>query len=217
MDYIKLIGGLILLVLSGDFLVKGGVAVAKKFKVSTLVVGMTVVAFGTSAPEFIVSLQAALNGNSEIAVGNVVGSNIANIGLILGLTALVSPLIVARNSIKIDWPIMMLSTLLFFVAAMDGTVTRIEGIIGFCALLVFVVWQIKTSRNNNQDNETESNEKQLKMWLAAIFIIGSCFGLAFGARILIEGASNIAKSFGVSERVIGITDRKSVVCGESVG
>lgn len=205
MDYIKLIGGLILLVISGDYLVRGGVAIATRLKISALVIGMTVVAFGTSAPEFLVSLQAAMKGNSEIAIGNVVGSNIANIGLILGITALIYPLTIARNSIRIDWPVMMAVTLLFTICASFGSITRWEGITGFILLLLFTFWQIRNSRKEHRGEDEEPIEKNAPLWLALLYIGGSAAGLAYGADFLIEGASNIAKSFGVSERVIGVT------------
>ncbi len=208
MDYIKLIGGLILLVVSGDYLVKGGVGVATKFKISSLVIGMTVVAFGTSAPELLVSLQAALHGSSAIAIGNVIGSNIANIALILGATAIVSPLIVSRNSVRRDWPFMMFASLLFTAAAYNGMISRIEGLIGFSLLIAYTAWQIISSRRNYKENEKEKEEDQaeiMPIWKAALMIIVACLGLSYGAEFLISGASNIAKSLGVSERVIGVT------------
>ncbi|MDO5572063.1 MAG: calcium/sodium antiporter [Bacteroidales bacterium] len=204
MDYIKLIGGLLLLVVSGDYLVRGGVAIASKLKISTLVIGMTVVAFGTSAPELLVSVQAALMGNPEIAIGNVVGSNIANIAFILGLTALVYPLVVSKNSIKIDWPMMMIATILFLFAASNGEISRIEGLSGFMILVFFVIFQIYKSRKENIASE-EQEIPQIPIWLAIVYIIGSGAGLAFGADFLIDGASNIAKSLGVSERIIGVS------------
>ena len=204
MDYIKLIGGLVLLVLSGDYLVKGGVGIATKFKISSLVIGMTVVAFGTSAPEFLVSLQAAIKGSSAIAVGNVVGSNIANIALILGATALVSPLIVSGSSIRKDWPFMMAASLLFTVAAYNGVISRIEGTIAVALLIAYTAWQIISSRRNYVESEDEEVE-DTPIWKAALMIVVACLGLTYGADFLIDGASNIAKSLGVSERVIGVT------------
>ncbi len=205
MDYIKLIGGLVLLVLSGDYLVKGGVGIATKFKISSLVIGMTVVAFGTSAPELIVSLQAAIHGSSAIAIGNVVGSNIANIALILGVTAIVSPLIVSRNSVRKDWPFMMFASLLFTAAAYNGIISRIEGFIGFALLIAYTAWQIISSRRNYLEGKEEEETENIAIWKSALMIIAACIGLSYGAEFLISGASNIAKSLGVSERVIGVT------------
>lgn len=204
MEYIELIGGLILLVISGDFLVKGGSDIAKRFKISSLVVGMTVVAFGTSAPELIVSLRAALSGSPEIALGNVIGSNIANIGLILGLTALIFPMAVNRTSIIVDWPVMMAASLLFFLAATDHQIGRAEGLAGFLTLLLFVVWSVRKSRKAEFEQE-QKEEKTAPLWLSVLFIAGSSAGLAFGAKLLVSGASDIALAFGVSERVIGVT------------
>ena len=180
MDYVKLIAGLILLVFSGDYLVKGGVAIARRLKISSLVIGMTVVAFGTSAPELIVSLQAAMQGVPELAIGNVVGSNIANIALILGITAIIYPLTVSKNTIRFDWPVMMVSTVLFYFCAKDGLINRLEGILGFVFLLIFIIWQIYYSRKNNINTEAEDkDEKTLNLWLALLFIILSSIGLAF--------------------------------------
>ena len=135
LTYLYLIAGLLLLIAGGNYLVKGGVAVAKRFKVPTLIIGMTIVAFGTSSPEFIVSLQSALQGHPEISIGNVVGSNIANIGLILGVTALILPMSVNRTSVKIDVPFLILCSLLFYILAEDSVISRCEGLI-FITLLI---------------------------------------------------------------------------------
>ena len=135
MDYIKLVACLVLLTISGDYLVKGGVSIATKFKISSLVIGMTVIAFGTSAPELLVSLQAALKNSQDIAVGNVVGSNIANIALILGITSIIYPLAVNKNTIRYDWPVMMIVTLLFTWAAWEGIISRPAGISGVSLLI----------------------------------------------------------------------------------
>ena len=208
MDYLKLMGGLVLLVVSGDYLVKGGVGIATRLKISSLVIGMTVVAFGTSAPEFLVSLQAAIKGNPAIAIGNVVGSNIANIALILGMTAIVYPLWVGRNSIRYDWPAMMIASLLFTWASMNGEIGRLEGLSFVSILVAYTAWQIIQSRKMlSQQSEVnkEDTTEDMPIWKSIGFIAISCVGLAYGADFLIDGASNIAKSFGVSERIIGVT------------
>ncbi|MDR2083477.1 MAG: calcium/sodium antiporter [Bacteroidales bacterium] len=203
MEYLKLIGGLILLLAGGEFLVKGGASIASRLRISSLVIGMTVVAFGTSAPEFIVSLKAALIGSSEIAMGNVIGSNIANVAFILGLTAIIFPLTVTRNTLRIDWPIMMLASLLLLLAAIDGLISRFEGIIGFILLIVFICIQVLTAKNG--ENQEVESTKEYPIWLSVMFIIISCAGLATGADLLIDGATVIASDLGVSERIIGIT------------
>ena len=213
MSYLYLIAGLLLLIAGGNYLVKGGVAVAKRFKVPTLIIGMTIVAFGTSSPEFIVSLQSALQGHPEISIGNVVGSNIANIGLILGITALILPMAVNRTSVKIDVPFLIFCSLLFFTLAQDNLITRGEGLIFVILLVLFTLLSIyKGKKENPTESPTEEpvkedapKEKELNMIGAIIMIIVSCAALTFGANLLIDSAVSIAKDFGVSERVISVT------------
>ena len=213
LTYLYLIAGLLLLIAGGNYLVKGGVAVAKRFKVPTLIIGMTIVAFGTSSPEFIVSLQSALQGHPEISIGNVVGSNIANIGLILGITALILPMAVNRTSVKIDVPFLIFCSLLFFTLAQDNLITRSEGLIFVILLVLFTLLSIyKGKKENPTESPTEEpvkedapKEKELNMIGAIIMIIVSCAALTFGANLLIDSAVSIAKDFGVSERVISVT------------
>jgi cation:H+ antiporter len=213
LTYLYLIAGLLLLIAGGNYLVKGGVAVAKRFKVPTLIIGMTIVAFGTSSPEFIVSLQSALQGHPEISIGNVVGSNIANIGLILGITALILPMAVNRTSVKIDVPFLIFCSLLFFTLAQDNLITRGEGLIFVILLVLFTLLSIyKGKKENPTETPTEEpvkedapKEKELNMIAAIIMIIASCTALTFGANLLIDSAVSIAKDFGVSERVISVT------------
>lgn len=209
LTYLYLIAGLLLLIAGGDYLVKGGVAIATRFKVPTLIIGMTIVAFGTSSPEFIVSLQSALQGHPEISIGNVVGSNIANIGLILGLTALILPMAVNRTSVKIDIPFMILCSLLFYLFAQDNLISRCEGIILALSLILFVVFSIYKGKKENPIEEPAKEDapkgKEIKMISAIIMIIASCAALTIGANLLIDSAVSIAKDFGVSERVISVT------------
>ena len=209
LTYLYLIAGLLLLIAGGNYLVKGGVAVAKRFKVPTLIIGMTIVAFGTSSPEFIVSLQSALQGHPEISIGNVVGSNIANIGLILGVTALILPMSVNRTSVKIDVPFLILCSLLFFTLAQDNLISRGEGLIFITLLILFTLLSIYKGKKENAveepANEETKKEKELNMTSALIMIVASCAALTFGANLLIDSAVSIAKSFGVSERIISVT------------
>ena len=213
LTYLYLIAGLLLLIAGGNYLVKGGVAVAKRFKVPTLIIGMTIVAFGTSSPEFIVSLQSALQGHPEISIGNVVGSNIANIGLILGITALILPMAVNRTSVKIDVPFLIFCSLLFFTLAQDNLITRGEGLIFVILLILFTLLSIYKGKKENPTEtpaeepvkEDAPKEKELNMIGAIIMIIASCAALTFGANLLIDSAVSIAKDFGVSERVISVT------------
>lgn len=209
LTYLYLIAGLLLLIAGGNYLVKGGVAVAKRFKVPTLIIGMTIVAFGTSSPEFIVSLQSALQGHPEISIGNVVGSNIANIGLILGVTALILPMSVNRTSVKIDVPFLILCSLLFYILAEDSVISRGEGLIFITLLILFTLLSIYKGKKENDveepAKEETKKEKELNMISALIMIVASCAALTFGANLLIDSAVSIAKSFGVSERIISVT------------
>ncbi|PKQ61404.1 sodium:calcium antiporter [Labilibaculum filiforme] len=205
MDYLYLFIGFVILLYSGDLLVKGGVALSSHFKISTLVVGVTVVSFGTSAPELFVSLDAALHGSPDIAIGNVIGSNIANIALVLGFTAILMPLPVRSNSIKFDWPFMMGASLLFYIFILNQQLEYYEGIIFICLLVVFMVWTIWKSRKERKSLSTDFKEAKYSIFVAILLIIASSVGLYFGANILVGSAKNIALDFGVSERVVGLT------------
>ena len=209
LTYLYLIAGLALLIVGGDYLVKGGVAIAKRFKVPSLIIGMTIVAFGTSSPEFIVSLQSALQGHPEMSIGNVVGSNIANIGLILGITALILPMAVNRTSVKIDVPFLIFCSLLFYILAQDSVISRCEGAIFISLIILFTLLSIYKGKKENPVEEPvkeeTKKEKELNMISALIMIVASCGALTVGANLLIDSAVSIAKSFGVSERVVSVT------------
>ncbi len=205
MDYIYLILGLIILVISGDFLVKGGTQIANYLKIPKLIVGLTIVSVGTSAPELFVSLEAALNGSPDLSIGNVVGSNIANIGLILGITTLILPISVTKESSKINMPIMIGISALLFLLSMDYKLSLGNGILLTSLLAAYIYFLIY--RNKKQKNKTTEEVEQPTMhWgIAIICIIAASFGLYYGAELLINAAQNIAISFGVSERIIGLT------------
>jgi len=205
MDYLYLFLGFIILLYSGDLLVKGGVALSSHFRISTLVVGVTVVSFGTSAPELFVSLDAALSGSPDISIGNVVGSNISNIALVLGFTAILLPLPVRSNSIKYDWPVMMGASLLFYVFILNHKLETYEGIIFIILLISFMVWTIWNSRRENRGLAEEFPEAKHSIPIAVLLLVASSVGLYFGANLLVDSAKNIAIEFGVSERVIGLT------------
>jgi cation:H+ antiporter len=221
MDIFYLILGLVTLIVGGEFLVKGGVGIAKKIHLSSLVIGMTVVSFGTSAPELIVSAKAAIDGSPEIALGNVIGSNIANIALVLGITIMIFPIIVNNNSKFFDWPMMILSTVLFFAFAHDGSIVMWEGAILMMTLIAFTWFLITHSRRRTKkeiaeaidegdevtdlDEVVEVHDKSPSL-LKSLFFLGiGLTGLFFGAEWLLNGAVGIARSFGMEERVIGIT------------
>ncbi len=206
MAYIQFISGLLILIISGKYLVQGGVSIARFFKISPLVIGMTVVAFGTSAPELIVSINAAISGNPEIAFGNVVGSNIANVALVLAVTALLIPIPVHRNSLKNDWPMMMLVFLLLYVFILDDMIKLHEGVILFTLLVAYILFILyKSNKENTSSSDEVSDVKQMGLPISIVAIVLSSVGLAFGADLLVDGASDIALSLGVSKRVISLT------------
>ena len=213
LDIVYILLGLALLVKGGDYLVDGSVAIAKRAKLSEMVIGLTVVGFGTSMPELLVSAQSAWMGNSGIAIGNVVGSNISNIALILGLTSIVNVIPAQKITLKIDLPFMLLSFVLFVAIAMTGSVGRVAGVIGVLMLICFVSYQVRQSRKANKAKEAiakenpEANEdaKPMALWKALLLVIVSFLAMVFGANILVEGASNIARLLGVTDRIIGLT------------
>jgi cation:H+ antiporter len=208
MSVFLVIAGLALLVVGGDFLVRASVALSFRFKISKLVIGMTVVSFATSAPELLVSLQAAMDGISDIALGNVIGSNIANIGLVLGITAIISPLVVDRDFYKLNWPMMMIASfVLYYFLRNDGVLTAIEGLILFVGLVLFLILLIRNSRRSLAGNIDEVNDAlaevsdfKIFMWL----LIGAA-GLYFGSEWLVDGAKQLAKSVGISDYAISVT------------
>lgn len=208
MSVVLVVVGLALLVIGGEFLVRSSVALSFKFNISKLVIGMTIVSFATSAPELLVSLQAALAGNSDIALGNVIGSNIANIGLVLGITAIISPIVVDRSFYRLNWPMMMLmSFALYFFLKNDFTLSFYEGLILFISLIIFLIILIKSvARDRNVDLEQVDDSLQnvsnfkIFLWLT----IGAV-ALYFGSEWLVDGAQQLAKSVGVSDYAISVT------------
>jgi cation:H+ antiporter len=211
---LMLIAGLGLLIVGGELLVRGASKLAVSLGISPLVVGLTVVAFGTSAPEFAVSLQAALSGQVDIALGNVVGSNIFNVLFILGLSALIAPLIVSAQIVRQEVPIMIGASLLLAAFALNGSIVRWEAGLLFALLLVYTIFLVIQSRRESQAIQAEYAgeshigaqrhwDDRLPMQLLLIFV--GLVLLVFGSRWLVTAAVAIAQSFGVSELVIGLT------------
>ncbi len=202
-SFLLLFAGLAILIFSGDVLVRGAVGIATKFNVSTLVIGMTIVAFGTSAPELIVSLEAAIKNHPEIAVGNVIGSNIANLALVLGATVLIKPILIQRVTLRMDWPAMMLISLLLLGFIQDFRLSFFEGAVLLIFLVAYSVFMMYRSGNDVDEIDEDDLKKPIYIHIA-LAVIGSV-GLAFGADLLLENAVNIARHFKVSEYVIGTT------------
>lgn len=208
---VLLIIGLIVLIVGGDYLVKGSSSIALRLHLSPLVVGLTIVAFGTSAPELLISIQSALKGSPDIAMGNVVGSNICNLALVLGLTAVINPVKVKINSIQIDWPMTMGSSVLLYMVVREGNITAYEGVLFvvlLMAYLTFIIWQsrksILASENNLiKDEIPDTPFKQI--WKDIVFILIGCIGLYYGSEWFVNSAKDLALSLGVEERVVGLT------------
>jgi cation:H+ antiporter len=204
-DYIFLLVGFILLMLSGDFLVKGSVSLAGHFKVSKLVVGVVIVSFGTSAPELVVSIDAAIKGHPDIAIGNVVGSNIANIALVLGLTAVILPIRVKKQAIHFDWAFMMLISILLYVFCLNLKLQFFEGLIFLIILGLFIARSVLKSRKENMKSLEEPVKPKHKLFVSFLLVALASLGLIFGADFLVKGASNIAAKMGVEERIISVS------------
>jgi len=203
--YLLLFTGLILLFVSGKFLVDSSVAISRRLKIPRMIIGLTVVAFGTSAPELLVSLQAAFSGYPEIAMGNVVGSNISNILLVLAITALIYPIPVPASSVKHDWPVMMLVSLILFLLSLNGSISRWEGGLLVGLLGVYVFMSVLRSRGARQQVALPGAPPLVRWWVAGFIFLGSCVGLAFGADLLVDNVALIAEEIGISKRVVSIT------------
>ena len=208
---LKLIVGFILLVKGADAFVDGASSVAKKFRIPAFVIGLTIVAFGTSAPELAVSITAALKGSNDIALGNVVGSNIFNALVVLGTSAAITPIVVDKGMIKRDYPLSIFAAVLLSILAADTLFTksgalslgRIDGIILLIAFAGFMVMTIKASMDGRTDMEEEA--EALPVLKAIIFIVLGLVGIIYGGDLSVEGAKEIARFFGLSEAIIGLT------------
>ncbi|WP_024770811.1 calcium/sodium antiporter [Aquimarina macrocephali] len=200
--------GLILLVVGGEFLVRSSVALSFRLKLSRMVIGLTVVSFATSAPELLVSIQAAMDGLSDISLGNVVGSNIANIGLVLGITAIISPLAIDKDFYKFNWPVMvLLSFVLYLFLENDAILTQFEGLVLLLSLIVYLFILIRRARKSSDATAEEVDDSLQKTsnFKIIIWLLIGGVALYFGSELLVSGAETIAKRMGVSEGVIAVT------------
>lgn len=198
--------GFVLLMLGAEYTVRGSVAIANKLKIPTLIIGLTIVAFGTSAPEFVVSIRAAMSGAEGISIGNVIGSNIANLMLILGFAAMIYPVTCVRSSFLKDYGFLLLVTLLFTGFAMMGTFVRWHGIIMLALLVIFIVYNYYNCKNDVGETEESLSPIADKNWLYVIVV--TVVGLAaiiYGADLLVKGAVQMARLLGISEEIIGLT------------
>ncbi len=197
--------GLTMLCFGGNWLVNGGVAIAKKLRISNLIIGMTVVAYGTSTPELAATVAAA-GEHSEIILGNVIGSNIANIGMVIGITAILVPLVVSRSTLRKEIPIMLGVSLLLIVLSLDGELSQYDGIILIGFLIAFTIFTYKDVKKQRDETIQDTNDSKNKIYLkaAGLIVLGIVF-LGVGAFLTVENAVVLAKEFGLSEKLIGLT------------
>jgi len=203
--YLLLLAGLLLLIISGKYLVDSSVRISALLKIPRMVIGLTVVAVGTSAPELLVSVQAAFSGYPEIAIGNVVGSNISNVLLVLAITAIIFPIPVPAASVRRDWPIMMFVSVLLFAFAIDGWLSRSEAIIFIGMLGLYIGFSVYQAKRDKETTSVPVEASGMKGWVAVVVFLLSCGGLAWGASLLVGNAAIIAEDLGISQRVISIT------------
>lgn len=205
--FLMLLAGLALLVLGAEWLVKGASRLALSFGISSLVVGLTVVAYGTSAPEMSVSVMSSIQGKSEMAVGNIVGSNIFNVLFILGMSALVTPLVVNQQLIRLDVPVMIVSSLLMLGMCSDGCINRWDGLLLFTGVIGYTCWLIRMSRKKGNDLGEKEIPEPVKsgLWVNLLWIVLGLGLLILGSRLLVDSAIVIARAWGLSETIIGLT------------
>lgn len=207
-----LIGGLLLILLGANGLTDGAASVAKRFNIPSIVIGLTIVAFGTSAPELTVSVSSALKGSADLAIGNVVGSNVFNTLMIVGCTALFAPITVTRNTLIKEIPLCILSAIVLFICAndilLDGSSENVisitDGWVLLCFFAIFLSYTFAIATGGNQAEEGEEIV-QMPIWKSVLYIAGGLAGLIIGGNFFVDGASGIARNLGVSESVIGLT------------
>lgn len=222
MNILFLIGGLILILLGANGLTDGAASVAKRFRIPSIVIGLTIVAFGTSAPELTVSVSSALKGSADIAIGNVVGSNIFNTLMIVGCTALFAPIVITRNTLRKEIPLCILSSLVLLICANDifldhateNILNRVDGLLLLCFFAIFMgyTFAIASPQSSptpepagHEHTAPEEEIKLLSWWKSILYIIGGLAALIYGGQLFVNGATGIARSMGVSESIIGLT------------
>ena len=221
MNILLLIGGLILILLGANGLTDGAASVAKRFRIPPIVIGLTIVAFGTSAPELTVSVSSALKGSADIAIGNVVGSNIFNTLMIVGCTALFAPIVITRNTLRKEIPLCILSSIVLLICANDvfldkapeNILNRVDSLLLLCFFVIFMGYTFAIASKpvtmeqqaEHPVIEEETEIKSLPWWKSILYIIGGLAALIYGGQLFVDGATGIARNLGVSESIIGLT------------
>lgn len=202
LQLILLIIGFVLLIKGADFFVDGAGAIARKFKIPQLIIGLTIVAMGTSAPETAVSLTAAFKGNADITIGNVVGSNILNVLIVLGVTASITSLPVGKSTIRVELPFTMFISALFMLLGMDGMTTLADGVILIILFVLYIAYLIWSAKKNPEEIE---EIQELPLWKALVATVGGLALVVFGSDLTVDAAKELARFFGMSDRFIGLT------------
>ena len=215
MTIVLMLVGLALLLVGANYLTEGSSAIAKRFGISEFVIGLTIVAIGTSAPEFVVSLISTFNGTTDVAIGNILGSNLFNTLMILGVTAIIQPIRIERNTLSRDIPFGLLAAVVLAICGLDawlngdaGVITRSEGLLMICFLVVFMVYSFITAKRDEAPEDTQAIEtptQKRPIWLEIIMIVGGLAGLIYGGELFLENAVIFARNMGMSEAVIAVT------------
>lgn len=211
MDLLLLIGGLLLILLGANGLTDGAASVAKQLRIPPIVIGLTIVAFGTSAPELTVSVSSALKGSADISIGNVIGSNMFNTLMIVGCTALFAPIVITRNTLRKEIPLCILASIVLFICANDvwfdhhsqNVISITDGLLLLCFFIIFLGYTFAIASHSNGDSPEEI--RQMPWWKSTLFILGGLVGLIFGGDLFVTGATGIARGLGISESIIGLT------------
>ena len=211
MSIVFVIIGAVLVLWGADRLTDGATALAVKLNIPQIVIGLTVVAFGTSMPEFFVSLTSAIKGTSDMALGNIVGSNIFNTLMIVGVSAVVAPMVISRNTVRKDMLFAMIASLMLLLMCLDNELSRLDAVLLFVVFILFMVYTLRMAKDKTEEEETPV--KQMNGWMAAGLMILGLACLVIGSNVFVDGATKIAKSLGVSDAVIGLT---IVACGTSL-
>ncbi len=205
MNTLLILTGLALILLGANYLTDGAAALAKRLSISEFVIGLTIVAIGTSAPELVVSLLSALEGNGVKAIGNVVGSNLFNTYVILGICALFVPVTLTRRNMIIDIPFGIVVSVILLFVTLSGTIERMFGVVMLLIYLAIILFSIKSSKRDSAIVEEASEVKSVTLWLSVVMVIGGLVGLICGGNLFLEGAENIARQFGIPDNIIAIT------------
>ena len=204
MNIIYIVFGILMVLWGAGKLTDGATSIAAKMKIPPMIIGLTVVAMGTSMPEFFVSFVSALKGTSDLAVGNVVGSNIFNTMLIVGMTALVTPMVIAKSTVKKDIPFAVLASAMLLPMAIDGSISRIDAAVLFAVFIAFMLYTVRSAKKE-KDSCNEDEVKEMPVWRAVAFFVLGLACLIVGSNLFVDGATAVASLLGVSEAVIGLT------------